>query len=75
MSRAFLRLLTASEPQAPTRFQIEDGWRRPLYGWADELDTGRKFWWADWAKLIGDAIIAVRTGEPVLHPEDEDEDD
>jgi hypothetical protein len=36
-------------------------------------DDGRKFWWADWTKLIGDAITAVRTGEPVLHPEDEDD--
>lgn len=46
---------------------------KTLYGWADELDDARKFWWADWAKLIGDAITAVRTGEPVLYPEDEDD--
>ncbi|HEV2071183.1 MAG TPA: hypothetical protein VGR26_15445 [Acidimicrobiales bacterium] len=30
-----------------------------------------KFWWADWTKLIGDAITTVRTGEPVLYPDDE----
>lgn len=60
-----------SEPQALTQDQIEDALTKTLYGWADELDTGRKFWWADWAKLIGDAITAVRTGEPVLYPEDD----
>lgn len=60
----------ASELPAPTQEQIEDALKKTLYGWADELDTGRKFWWADWAKLIGDAITAVRTGEAVLYPED-----
>lgn len=64
----------ASDPSAPTQDQIEDALKRTLYGWAGELDTGRKFWWADWAKLIGDAITAVRTGEPVLYPEDDDGD-
>jgi hypothetical protein len=45
---------------------------RTLSGWAVELDDGRKFWWADWTKLIGDAITAVRTGERMLYPDDED---
>lgn len=62
----------ASDPSAPTQEQIEDALKRTLYGWAGELDTGRKFWWADWANLIGDAITAVRTGEPVLYPEDDE---
>lgn len=62
----------ASDPSAPAQDQIEDALKRTLYGWAGELDTGRKFWWADWASLIGDAITAVRTGEPVLYPEDDE---
>jgi hypothetical protein len=45
----------ASDPPTPTQDQIEDALKRTLYGWAGEPDTGRKFWWADWAKLIGDA--------------------
>jgi hypothetical protein len=41
--------------------------------WAVELDDERNSWWAGGTKLIGDAITAVRTGEPLLHPEDEDD--
>lgn len=34
------------------------------------IDDGRKFWWGDWTKMIGDAITAVRTGEPVEQSHD-----
>lgn len=61
-----------SEAQAPTQDQIEDAIKKTLCGWADELDTGRKFWSADWAKLVGDAITAVQTRGPVLYPDDEE---
>ncbi len=54
----------ASAPQRPTQQQIEDALERTLSGWAVELDDGRKFWWADWTKLIGDAITAVRMASP-----------
>jgi len=50
----------ANEQQAPPQEQIEEA-----------LD-GRKFWWGDWTKMIGDAITAVRTGEPVLYPDDDE---
>lgn len=32
-----------------------------------EFDDGRKFWWTDWRRMIGDAVTAVLTGEPVLY--------
>ncbi len=55
-----------SEP-APSQQQIEEALTRTLRGWCAELDDGRKFWWTDWTRMIGDAVTAVRTGEPVLH--------
>jgi len=58
----------ATEQQATPQEQIEDALAQTLRGWGAELDDGRKFWWGDWTKMIGDAITAVRTGEPVLYP-------
>ena len=55
-----------SEP-APSQQQIEEALTQTLRGWCAELDDGRKFWWTDWTRMIGDAVTAVRTGEPVLH--------
>ena len=37
---------------------------RGFGGWGAELDNGRKFWWGDWTKTIGDAIAAVRFTGP-----------
>ncbi len=34
------------------------------HGWGAELDDGRKFWWGDSTKTIGDAIAAVRFTGP-----------
>jgi hypothetical protein len=62
----------ATEQQSPPQEQIEDALAQTLRGWGAELDDGRKFWWGDWTKMIGDAITAVRTGEPVLYPDDDE---
>ena len=62
----------ASTSQTPTSEQIEAALTETLHGWGAELDDGRKFWWGDWTKMIGDAITAVRTGEPVLYPDDDE---
>lgn len=40
-----------------------------LRGWGDEL--GEKFWVMDWNNMIRDVIRALRTGEPVLHEDDD----
>jgi len=42
-----------------------------LVGWCAEQDTGRKFWWGDWNRVIRDVITAQRTGEPVHYDDDE----
>lgn len=36
------------------------------------MTRSRTFWWGDWTKMIGNAITAVRTGEPVLYPDDDE---
>ncbi len=56
---------------APSQEQIEAAIQQTLVGWCAELDTGRKFWWGDWNRMIRDVIIAQRTGEPVLYDDDE----
>ena len=62
----------ATKQQVLPQEQVEDALAQTLRGWRAELDDGRKFWWGDWTTMIGDAITAVRTGEPVLYPEDDE---
>lgn len=50
----------------PSQEQIEAAIQQTLVGWCAELDTGRKFWWGGWNRMIRDVITALRTGEPVL---------
>ena len=61
----------SSEQSAPSQAQIEAAIQQTLVGWCAELDTGRKFWWGDWNRMIRDVITAQRTGEPVLYDDDE----
>lgn len=49
----------ATEEQVLPQEQVEDALAQTLRGWGAELDDGRKFWWGDWAEMIGDAITAV----------------
>ena len=56
---------------APSQEQIEAAIQQTLIGWCAELDTGRKFWWGDWNRMIRDVITAQRTGEPVVYDDDE----
>ncbi len=56
--------------QTATQEQIEAAIRKTLIGWADDLDTGRKFWWGDWHQLINDVIVALRTGVAVAYDDD-----
>lgn len=51
----------------------EEAVAKTLRGWCAELDTGQKFWWGDWSSIIRDVVIAMRTGEPVLYDDDDDE--
>ena len=67
--RTFARMSTSAG--APSQEQIEAAIQQTLVGWCAELDTGRKFWWGDWNRMIRDVITALRTGEPVLYDDDE----
>ena len=61
----------STSTDAPSQAQIEAAIQRTLVGWGAELDTGRKFWWMDWNRMIRDVITALRTGVPVLYDDDE----
>lgn len=52
----------------------EEAVAKTLRGWGAELDNDEKFWWADWSKMIRDVVTAMRTSEPVLYDDDDDED-
>lgn len=52
---------------------VEEAVAATLRGWGDELDPGEKFWWADWMRMIGDVVTTMRTGEPVLYDDEDDE--
>ena len=58
----------SSGPNALT--PAEAAVERTLRGWCAELDTGRKFWWGDWTRIIRDVLVAMRTGEAVVYDED-----
>ena len=54
---------------------VEAAVEATLRGWGDELYTGQKFWWMDWNRLILDVLTALRTGEPVIIDDYDDDDD
>ena len=51
----------------------EDAVARTLGGWGADLDTGQKFWWHDWNRIVRDVVGAMRMSEPVLYDDDEQE--
>jgi hypothetical protein len=55
----------------PSQDQIEDAVTTTLAGWGREFDMFQKFWWMDWRKMTGDVVEATRTGEAVVHEDDE----
>jgi hypothetical protein len=61
----------STTPGAPSQEQIDAAVRQTLIGWGGELDTGRKFWWGDWNRMISDVITSLRTGEPVVYEDDD----
>lgn len=65
----------ATKNTTPSWEQVETAVTGTLQGWGDELDDGRKFWWYDWNRMIRDTRTAVRTGEVVYSPDDDDDED
>lgn len=51
----------------------EEAVAKTLSGWGAELDNDEKFWWMNWSMMIRDVVTAMRTGEPVLYDDDEDD--
>jgi len=63
-----------AQAPSPEWDQIESAVKTTLLDWAAELDTGRKFWWMDWHYIIRDVLVAVKTGEAVTYPDDDEPD-